>query len=71
MSKYEAIEERLAELEIKFSYQQETIDALNETVTKQYAEIDRLKRDLQRSKEELSTLIDTHAPPADEKPPHY
>lgn len=62
--------ERLDDLEIKFSYQQETIDALNETVTKQWDLIERLRRQLERLEGQLIEMADGQG--GDEPPPpHY
>lgn len=71
-SELEILITRLAELESKFSFQAETIEALNDTVTKQWTEIDRLKRkigDLDGQVYTLESNADGASP--DQKPPHY
>ena len=68
----DTFEKRLAELEVKFVFQQETIDSLNETVTKQWSIIDKLARKLEVLEGEVADL---DAGPRDSKgdppPPHY
>lgn len=66
-------EGRVDDLEIKFSFQQEMIDSLNETVTKQWQEIDQLKRYIERLEGRLQDMADSSgAPVGDEPPPpHY
>ena len=41
------MEERLEKLETRLAYQDQTIEALNEVVTRQQDQIDRLERSLQ------------------------
>lgn len=63
---------RLDDLEIKFSYQQETIDSLNETVTKQWSEIEALRRQLHRLEGRLQDMADLQSDAGNEPPPpHY
>ena len=64
---------RLLELETKVMFQQETIDKLNDVVTSQWQEIDRLKKILNRLDDQLyalETQIDTPKG-AEPPPPHY
>lgn len=61
-------EERIEELEIKFSYLDESVRILNETVIEKDREIDILKKKvtiLENSLEVLGEEI------SNEKPPHY
>ena len=63
---------RLADLEVKFAFQQETIDSLNETVTKQWAIIDRLSRALDRVQSDVADMeAGQRDPKGDPPPPHY
>ena len=66
-------EKRLEELEIKFSYQQEIIDSLSDTVKKQWDEIDKLKKLTKHLADEFVDLKDTQdlQPEKDPPPPHY
>jgi SlyX protein len=71
-SELETLQSRVAELESKFSFQTETLETLNDTVTKQWKEIDSLKRkigDLDGQVYNLESNADGTSP--DQKPPHY
>ena len=65
-------EQQIADLEIRFAFMQETIDTLNETVTSQWSEIDRLKRRLEKLQAEVVQLEDGGRDGKSEPPPpHY
>lgn len=67
------MEERFIELETKIAFQENTIDALNEVVTNQQSQIERLEAEIKAIKEQLANLADAlpggqmPEPP----PPHY
>ena len=65
--------ERLTELEVRVAFQDQTIQDLNEVVTRQQREIDRLVKELEAVKSLLAGLSPSMViPPEDEKPPpHY
>jgi len=64
--------DRLNELEIKFAFQQETIESLNTEVAKQWSAIDKLTRQLGIMHDQMANMSDDQARPADEPlPPHY
>jgi SlyX protein len=65
--------ERLTELEVRVAFQDQTIQDLNEVVTRQQREIDRLAQELEAVKSRLSGLAPSMViPHEDEKPPpHY
>lgn len=65
--------ERLTELEVRVAFQDQTIQDLNEVVTRQQREIDRLAKELEAVKSRLAGLAPSMViPPEDEKPPpHY
>jgi SlyX protein len=66
-----ALSERIDALEMRLTYQDEAIETLNQTVTKQWLEIDRQTRQLTEMKERLQDA-ESHAPrPSNEPPPHY
>lgn len=67
------LQKRLDELEVKFAFQQETIESLNGTVTKQWAEIDRLKKLFGQMQDQIMDMEDGQGPadPGNIKPPHY
>ncbi len=71
------IEKRLEDLEIKFAYHEETVDALNQVIIRQQREIEQLQDMLSVLKQKLDLVIQNqsteqgtahyHEPP----PPHY
>ena len=67
------MEERLTELEVRVAFQDQTIQDLNEVVTRQQCEIDRLVKELETVKSLLAGLAPSMViPQEDEKPPpHY
>jgi uncharacterized coiled-coil protein SlyX len=66
-----ALSERIDALEMRIAYQEETIEALNQTITAQWTEIDRLTRQLAELKERLQDAESNIPAPANERPPHY
>ncbi|MBH5388791.1 SlyX family protein [Bradyrhizobium diversitatis] len=66
-----ALSERIDTLETRLAYQDDTIETLNQTITAQWKQIDRLTRQIT----ELNTRLqeaEANAPgPANEPPPHY
>lgn len=72
MSDITSLEARLAELEIENTYQRETIDTLNQTVTEQWRETERIAKML----EQIISHLGIQKPGADTEgneppPPHY
>ncbi len=70
------MDERIVELETKFSFQEDTIQELNDVIIRQQRQIDELSLRLNRLSEQFAELAaqrdGTQAlAPADEKPPHY
>jgi len=67
------IEERMIELEMKVTYQDGTIEDLNETVTRLQLEVQRIERTVEQLKLKLSptSLTGADINIANEKPPHY
>jgi len=62
---------RIDALEERLTYQDETIEQLNATITAQWQQIDALTRQLDVLSERLQEA-ETNAPaPANERPPHY
>jgi len=72
MSNPEALSARIDALETRLTYQDETIEALNQTVTAQWKQIDALTRQLanlaDRVQQTESTISERGAY---EPPPHY
>jgi SlyX protein len=71
MSDTEALSARIDALEIRLSYQDVTIETLNQTITTQWTEIDRLTRQLAELKERLREAESNMPGPVNEPPPHY
>jgi SlyX protein len=66
-----ALSERLDALEMRLTYQDVTIETLNQTITAQWVEIDRLTRQVAELKERLQEAESHATGPANEPPPHY
>ncbi len=63
---------RVEELENQHAFASETIDNLNDIVTKQWAEIDRMKSKLKDMDDQVYALENANASPGKEPPPpHY
>ncbi len=71
MSDDKALGERIDALEMRLTYQDETIETLNQTITEQWLEIDRLTRQLAELRERLQEAESRAPGPANEPPPHY
>ncbi len=54
------MEERLELLETRLAYQDKTVEALNEVVTRQQDQIDRLERELQLLKGVIKNAMGAH-----------
>ena len=71
MSETQVLSDRIDALEIRLSFQDETIEALNKTITAQWLKIDALTRQVADLGQRLREA-ETHAPSAtNEPPPHY
>ena len=71
MNDVTALSERIDALEMRLTYQDVTIETLNQTITAQWVEIEKLTRQIAELKERLQEA-ESHAPgPANEPPPHY
>ena len=64
-------DERLDDLEIQFAYQQDTIDSLNETVTKQWDVIEKLRLKITRLEGRLMEMSEWQSAGNEPPPPHY
>jgi SlyX protein len=68
----DTIPARITALEERIAYQDETIEALNQTITKQWAQIDKLTRLVETLTDRLRDIeAKTSQGPATERPPHY
>jgi len=65
--------ERLAELEVRLTFQDKTIQELNEVVTRQQRQLDRMTRELETLKAQLQILAPSLVASQSEEtpPPHY
>jgi SlyX protein len=71
MSDVDDLSERLDALEMRLTYQDVTIETLNQTITAQWVEIDRLTRQVAELKERMREAESHAAGPVNEPPPHY
>ena len=71
MSDLKALGERIDLLESRLAFQDDTIEALNKTVTEQWTKIDGLTRQLVALRERLQEAESQVPRPANEPPPHY
>jgi SlyX protein len=71
MNDVDALNERIDALEMRLTYQDVTIETLNQTITAQWVEIDRLTRQVAELKERLREAESNAPGPANEPPPHY
>jgi SlyX protein len=71
MSDQNALSERIDALEMRLTYQDESIETLNQTITAQWAQIDRLTRQMAELKERLQEAESQVPGPVNERPPHY
>jgi SlyX protein len=62
---------RIDALEERLTYQDETIEQLNRTITAQWKQIDALMRQLAAMNERLQEAEANTSAPANERPPHY
>jgi SlyX protein len=71
MSDVKTLSDRIDVLETRLTFQDETIETLNKTITAQWQKIDALTRQLVNFNERLQEA-ETRAPgAANEPPPHY
>lgn len=66
-----ALGERVDLLESRLTFQDETIETLNKTITQQWTKIDALTRQLANLNERLQETETHVSGAANERPPHY
>jgi SlyX protein len=71
MSEIRELGERIDTLETRLTYQDETIEQLNQTITAQWKQIDALTRRITELSERLQEAEANAPGPANERPPHY
>ena len=70
MNNVDALSERIDALEMRLTYQDVSIETLNQTITAQWVEIDRLTRQVSELKERLQDAESNAPGPVNESPPH-
>ncbi|MBR0870507.1 SlyX family protein [Bradyrhizobium tropiciagri] len=65
------LNERIDALEVRLTYQDETIETLNQTITAQWKQIDALTRQVAELRDRLQDAERLAPGPANEPPPHY
>jgi SlyX protein len=71
MSDPKSLSERIVVLETRLTFQDETIETLNQTITAQWLKIDALTRQVAALSERLQEAESNTPGPANEPPPHY
>ena len=71
MSDANALSERIDALEMRLTFQDETIETLNQTITAQWKQIDALTRQIAELKERLQQAESNAGAPINERPLHY
>jgi SlyX protein len=70
MNDAKSLSERIDVLETRLTFQDETIETLNKTISAQWQQIDALTRQVAALSERLQEA-EANAPAANEPPPHY
>jgi SlyX protein len=70
------MQEKIIELESKFSFQEDLLQQLNETVIRQQRQLDKMVVEISHLHSQLSELLANHSmqpghDQSNEKPPHY
>jgi len=71
MNEIRELSERIDTLEARLTYQDATIESLNQTITAQWKQIDALTRQVALLTERLQEAEANAPGPANERPPHY
>ena len=71
MNEIQALGERIDALEARLTYQDDTIETLNQTITVQWQTIDALTRQVAQLSARLQDAQAGAIRPANEPPPHY
>ena len=71
MTEIDGLNTRIEALEVRTAYQEQTIEALNATITDQWKRIDELSRQVARLADRLQEAEAREQPAPSEKPPHY
>jgi SlyX protein len=71
MSDAKSLSDRIDVLETRLTFQDETIETLNRTITAQWQQIDALTRQVEALRERLQEAESNAPGPVNEPPPHY
>jgi SlyX protein len=71
MSDARTLGDRIEALEVRLTYQDETIETLNKTITEQWLKIDALTRQLVTLSDRLQEAESRAPGTTNEPPPHY
>ena len=71
MSDTKTLSDRIDTLEMRLTFQDATIETLNQTITAQWKQIDILTRQLAELKERMQEAESNASGPVNERPPHY
>jgi len=71
MNDAKTLSDRVDALEMRLTFQDETIETLNHTITRQWQQIDALTRQVAALRERLQEAEGHASGPANEPPPHY
>ena len=71
MSDVKTLSDRIDALEIRLTFQDETIETLNSTITAQWKQIDALTRQVAGLSDRLQEAEADRPAPGNERPPHY
>ena len=71
MSEAKTLSDRIDVLETRLTFQDETIETLNKTITAQWQQIDALTRQVAALSERLQEAESNAPGPTNEPPPHY
>jgi len=66
-----SITKRVEDLEVRFAFQDETIQQLDSVIQEQALQIERLRNELKTVREQLKDTLGAEAPPEEQVPPHY
>lgn len=70
MSENKDLRERIEALEMRIAYQDQTIEDLNQTITKQWTEFDKLNREIAKLYAQMEEM-DNGGGEIVDRPPHY
>ena len=67
----EELQRRLEEMEVRYAYQERSIEVLDELVRELYDKVSALERHIEEMKEHLADPPGEEAPLEEQVPPHY